>query len=347
MKTQATTRGRIGLFTRPLVAAVFGVAAAAALAEPVKLRVADSFPVGHFIPEYATKFWMSEVTRLTDHGVEFEYYPAEQLGKAKDMLSLVQSGVADVSYISPAYISDKLPLSSVVELPANYSSACAGTRAFWRMAKEGGALARREFGPLGVRVLFAVMFPPNQIVLSRAKFEGLKSLAGQKIRTSGGAKDQILRKLGAVPIQMPAPEIHEAMSRGTIDGLMIPVASLPPYGLDKLSKAATIGENFGGFIVAYAISEVRWQALSAAHRKALMEAGEAATARACQMMEQDDANNYDKLRKLGVNLVKLAPADKQLVNSISAGIAQEWANQMDERGRPGTEILRAFQEALK
>lgn len=347
MKTKAKTRGRIGLFTRPLVAAVLGIAGSAAVAQPVKLRVADSFPVGHFIPEYATKFWMSEVTRLTNKSIAFEYYPAEQLGKAKDMLSLVQSGVADVGYLSPAYISDKLPLSCVVELPANYSSACAGTRAFWRLAKAGGALDHREFGPLGVRVLFAVMFPPNQIVLSKAKFEGLNSLAGQKIRTSGGAKDQILRKLGAVPIQMPAPEIHEAMSRGTIDGLMIPVASLPPYELDKLSKVATVGENFGAFIVAYAISEARWKKLSVAHQKALMEAGEAATARGCQMMERDDAKNYESLRQLGVNLVKLAPADKQLVNSISAGVAQEWADQMDKRGRPGTEILRAFEGALK
>ncbi len=336
---------------RRRLACLFGITLALATlpadAQTVKLRVADSFPIGHFIPEYATKFWMSEVQRLTNKGIEFEYYPAEQLGKAKDMLSLVQSGVADVSYVSPAYISDKLPLSGVVELPGSHPSSCSGTRAFWAIAKDGGVLARREFGPLGVRVLFAVMFPPNQIVLAKPKFESLKTLEGQKIRTSGGAKDQILRKLGAVPIQMPAPEIHEAMSRGTIDGLMIPVASLPPYDLDKLSKVATVGENFGAFIVTYTMSETRWQQLSPAHKKAISDAGEAATARACQLMDNDDIKNYENLRKQGVTLVKLTGADKQLITSISAGVAQEWADQMDKRGRPGTEILRAFEGAAK
>jgi TRAP-type C4-dicarboxylate transport system substrate-binding protein len=320
---------------------------AGAAAQSVKLRVADSFPVGHFVPEYATKFWMAEAKRLSNGTLDFEYYPAEQLGKSKDMLSLVQTGVADVSFVSPAYISDKLPLSGLVELPFGYGSACVGTRAFWSIARNGGVLAQREFGPLGVRLVFAMMFPPNQIVLSKPGFEGLRSLEGLKIRTSGGAKDQLLRRINAVPIQMAGPEIREAMSRGTIDGLMIPVASLMPYELEKLSKVATVGENFGAFIVTYAISEARWQNLTPTQQNAIMEAGEATTRRACELMERDDAKHYDKLRALGVTLVRLSPQDKQLVDNIASGIAQDWAEQADKRGKAGTEVLRAFVGALK
>lgn len=318
-----------------------------AAAQPTKLRVADSFPSGHFVAEYATKFWMSEATRLSAGTISFEYYPAEQLGKAKDMLSLVQTGVADVSYVSPAYISDKLPLSGLVELPFSYSSSCAGTRAFWTIARPGGVLSRAEFAPLGVRVLFAMMFPPNQIVLSRPEFDGLGTLAGLKIRTSGGAKDQLLRKLNAVPIQMPAPEMHEAMSRGTIDGLMIPVASLRPYDLDTMAKSATMHENFGAFIVTYAISEASWKKLSPAQQKALVDAGEATTERACKMMENDDARNYGRLRELGVRLVSLSGEDKRRIDEIASGLSQGWAANMDRRGKPGTEVLRSFEEALK
>jgi TRAP-type C4-dicarboxylate transport system substrate-binding protein len=319
----------------------------AAWAQSLKLRVADSFPVGHFVPEYLTKFFMSEVTKNSNKSIEFEYYPAEQLGKAKDMLTLVQTGVADITYVAPAYIADKLPLSGVVELPGNFSSSCVGTRAYWSIAKPGGLLDKREFATLGVRVLFTLMFPPNQIVLSKPRFEGLKTLEGLKIRTSGGAKDQMLRRINAVPIQMAAPEIYEAMSRGTIDGLMIPVASLPPYELDKLSKVATIGENFGAFIVTYAMAESRWQKLTPAQQKVLADAGEAATARACQLMENDDAKNYDNLKAKGVNLVRLSPEDKQVIGTIGAAVARDWAEQMDRRGKTGTEVLRAFEGAVK
>ena len=337
-------RWQLGILGAAIVSAL---SASMALAQTVKLRVADSFPVGHFVPEYATKFWMNEVTKNSNKSIEFEYYPAEQLGKAKDMLTLVQSGVADVTYVSPAYIADKLPLSGVVELPGSHASSCAGTKAFWNIAKDGGILAKREFAPLGVRVLFTLMFPPNQIVMSKAKFEGLRSLEGQKIRTSGGAKDQMLRKFKAVPLQMPAPEIYEAMSRGTIDGLMIPVASLQAYELDKLSKVATVGENFGAFIVTYTMAESRWQKFTPAQQKVMIDAGEATTARACQMMEADDAKNYEHLRRLGVNMVKLSAEDKQSIQTIGAAVAKEWAEQMDRRGKAGTEVLRAFEGASK
>ncbi len=335
-------------FARSVVlAACWAAATSCAWSQTVKLRVADSFPVGHFVPEYLTKFFMSEVTKNTNKSIEFEYFPAEQLGKAKDMLSLAQNGVADITYVSPAYIADKLPLAGVVELPGNFSTSCVGTKAFWSIARDNGALAAKEFGPLGVRVIMALMFPPNQIVLAKPKFEGLKTLEGLKIRTSGGAKDQVMRRIKAVPIQMAAPEIYEAMSRGTIDGLMIPVASLPPYELDKLSKVTTQGENFGAFIVTYAISEARWQKLTPAQQKAMNDAGEAATLRACQLMERDDAKNYDNLKAKGVQLIKLSPDDKKTLQTHSAAVAKDWAEQMDKRGKAGTEVLKAFEGALK
>ena len=60
---------------------------AAAAAEPLKLRVADSFPASHWISVHVTRHMMQRVTELTNKQVAFEYYPAE-LGKAKDLLSL-------------------------------------------------------------------------------------------------------------------------------------------------------------------------------------------------------------------------------------------------------------------
>lgn len=319
----------------------------AANAQTLKLRVADSFPVGHYVAKYATKYWMSEVTRLTNQGVEFEYYPAEQLGKARDMLSLVQTGVADVAYVAPAYISDKLPLSAVVELPFGFASSCIGTKAYWRMATDGGVLVKRELAPLGVRVLFALMLPPNQVVLAKARFDGIKSLEGMKIRTSGGAKELMLRKLKAVPIQVAAPELHEAMSRGTIDGMLIPLSSLPPYELEKLSKVATMGENFGSFIITYAISEARWKTLPEKVQKAMIEAGKDTTERACRLVEEDDFQIMEKVKTAGMTLVKLSPNDKQLVNAVSLSVGREWAEALDKRGKPGTEVLRAFEDLLK
>jgi TRAP-type C4-dicarboxylate transport system substrate-binding protein len=329
------------------LSAAFLIWAVSSETQAQTLRVIDSFPTGHYVAEYATKYWMGEVERLSKKAVTFEYYPAEQLGKAKDMLSLVQTGVADVGYIAPSYISDKLPLSAVAELPWNFSASCAGTKAFWKLTRDGGELSVREFKPLGIRILFALMLPPNQLVLGKGRFEGIQSLEGLKIRTSGAAKELLLRKLKAVPIQVAAPELHEAMSRGTIDGMLIPLSSMPPYELDKLSKTGTFEENFGGFVITYGISEARWKSLSAPVQKAMIDAGEQTTERACRLVDGDNEKIKQQVKASGMNLISLSERDRKIVLDIAGSVGRDWAESLDKREKPGTIVLRAFEEALK
>ncbi|MBN9277361.1 MAG: C4-dicarboxylate ABC transporter, partial [Hyphomicrobium sp.] len=93
----------------------YGLAAAAALisllgspdvqAQTTKLRVADAFSTSHYMNK-VVKFWIDEVGKRTKE-LEIEYFPSEQLGKAKDLLALTQSGVIDIGYIAPSFVSDK------------------------------------------------------------------------------------------------------------------------------------------------------------------------------------------------------------------------------------------------
>ena len=62
----------------------------------MKLRVSDSFPNGYFILEKITRPWIAKINERAGKAVNFDYSPAEQLGKAKDVLSLSSSGVVDI-----------------------------------------------------------------------------------------------------------------------------------------------------------------------------------------------------------------------------------------------------------
>lgn len=311
------------------------------------LRVADALPVGHYISEYATKFWMQEVTRRTGGAVQFEYYPAEQLGKAKDLLSLAQTGVADVAYVATSYVSDKLPLSSVAELPGSFSTSCEGTLAYWKLAVGDGIIAKRDFEPNGVRVLFALSLPPYQLLTAKRRFDSIPSAKGLKIRIPGGAAlDAMVVGMKAVPVRISSPELHESLSRGTIDGLLFPYGSTITYDLVSLLKYSTIGENFGSAVIVYLISDARWKKLPPDTQKALAEAGDAATRRGCSMMDKDVDSDAAKLRKGGVELVALQPAVHAELANLDATVAQEWAESLDKRGKPGTEVLRAYRAAL-
>lgn len=291
------------------------------------------------------KYWMNAVIKGTGGAVEFEYYPAEQLGKAKDMLSLALSGVTDIAGVVPAYISDTLPLSVVAELPGSFDASCAGSSAFWRLAKEGGVIATKEYAPLGFRPLFAIVLPPYQI-FSRHKLESLKSLEGMKLQTAGGAKEIMVRKVKAVPIKMAAPEIYESLSRGTIDGGTLGMGSILSYNLPGSAKFVTIGENFGSIVAVYGISEARWKRLPENVRKVMQEAGEAANRNMCVIADKGVETDYEKLKQRGVSAVRFPAADHQEIAALAATVRAEWAEGLDKRGKPGTEVLKAFGDTL-
>ena len=321
-------------------------AAAPALSQ-TKIKIADSFPVGHYLPKYFSTPMIERLKALPEaKGFEFEYYPAEQMGKAKDMLQLVQSGVIDIAYVAPGFVPDKMPLSVVPELPLPFSGSCQPSLAYWNIAKPGSLLDKKELAPNGVRLLYTIVLPPYQVI-TRKPFSSLAELEGMKVRASGAAKELLLKKLKVVPVLMPTPEVYESLSRGTIDGVLFPFNSLAPYELDKLLKTGTINENFGTFVANWVISEKRFQSLPPAMQKELTAFGDEVVGKACAQVEKDEGGDIDKLKALGVKLSPLSAADRATLTKVSADVATEWAQNLDKRGKSGTEVLEAFKAGLK
>lgn len=328
-----------------VVAAAVIAVAPQAVAQ-TKIKIADSFPAGHYLPKYFTTPMMERLKASPNaKGYEFEYYPSEQMGKAKDLLSLTQSGVIDIAYVAPGFVSDKMPLSVVPELPLPFNGSCQATLAYWNLAKPGGLLDKKEFAPNGVRLLFTVVLPPYQVV-TRKPFAILKEVEGMKIRVSGSAKELLVKKLNAVPVVMPTPEVYESLSRGTIDGVLFPFNSLAPYDIDKLSKTGTIGSNFGSFVATWVISEKRFQSLPPAMQKELTAMGEDFTKSVCKQVEQDEAGDIEKTKAAGVKLTPLSKADQATLAQAAGAVSTEWAQNLDRRGKSGTEVLNAFKTGL-
>ena len=66
--------------------AALSMAAGAHAQTPVKLKIADSFPVGHYLPKYMIQPMIERLKgEPAAKDLVFEHYPAEQLGKAKDL----------------------------------------------------------------------------------------------------------------------------------------------------------------------------------------------------------------------------------------------------------------------
>lgn len=331
------------------VAALFASAAivSQAHAQEITLRVADSFPSGHYIAENLAKRFMDSVKAETGGKVDFQYFPTEQLGKAADMLSLTVDGVTDIGYVGPSYVSDKMPLSAVAQLPEAFNSSCEGTLAYWEIAKAGGVLYEAEFEPNGIRPLMVMVLPPYQLVTSSKDVTGLDSIKGLKIRASGGAMEIVVSSIGGVPVQMAAPEVREALARGTIDAGLFPHSSILSYEMQTHLKYGTERMNFGSFVATYVISIERWNALPDEVKAVMTKVGETATMEGCKAADALDMDDKEKIAEMGVEFKELPAEEKARITEALSGVGAKWAADLDARGKKGNEILQAFRDAMK
>lgn len=325
--------------------AALALALAPLPARAVELKVADSFPAGHYLVRLLLKPWMDDVTARTGGAVTFAYYPNQQIGKAADMLRLTQSGVVDIGYVAPSYASDKLPLSEVAELPESFQTSCQGTLAYWKSARDG-AIARLEYAPNKIRLVLAVALPPYQVWTVKQSVQTVDDLQGLKLRTTGGAQDLTLRALGAVPVRMSAPDAYESLSRGTMDGLLFPMESVTAYGLDKLVRHATDGTSFASFVVAFAISQSAWNRLPDDVKKAMDAASEALEPKACADVGKEQEGSRRHLQESGVVFEPLPEATRAAFKDKLKAVGREWAAGLDRRGKAGSAVLEEFETLL-
>ena len=255
-----TVKKKTGLLT-VINAAVFALATVPGMAsaqEKFELKFADWMPTSHPTPIHGAKAFIEKAQELSDGALTITYYPAEQLGKASNSLRLIQTGVADIANIAPAYMTEKLPLSGVAELPNLYDYACDGSLAMYDMSQPGGILYENEVASNDFRVLFVANYGAYRALNATRLVERAEDFEGMKIRTAGGAMDMTAQAMGAVSVRIPGPDAITSLQRGTLDGIFSPLQSVRPFGMHEALTSFTSNLAVGSFTLYYGISERTW-----------------------------------------------------------------------------------------
>ncbi|RQP04113.1 MAG: hypothetical protein D1H97_19735 [Paracoccus sp. BP8] len=171
-------------------------------------------------------------------------------------------------------------------------------------------------------------------------------VAGLKLRANGAAIGNLVREAGAVPISMSSGEVYDAMSRGTVDGTLLPYYSLPIYGLEDVVAHAYEGPELGGGPVVYAMTTKAWDALGEADQARFTAAAAKAQDHLCRY--QDELEAKDRQTALDGGKVKITTASEADLAEWAKKFdedARMWAEGMQAQGRPGAEILEAYRAA--
>lgn len=310
-----------------------GLGMAASAQAEVKLTFADWQVPAASTTQQAAKVFMDKATELSNGEITFEYFPAEQLGKGAEMLRLLQTGVADIAHVSPAYITDKFPLLTVSELPGMPLDSCALANAVYDMAQPGGLLYESEFKPNGVRLLLAGNLGPYSILTTEKPITTVADLAGMNIRTAGGPMEMTATELGANAIRMSGSETLPSLSRGTLDGLLWPIPLVEDWGLEDALTQMTPNLSTGSFVVTYSISDSVWDGLTESQQAALTEAGKFATGQYCAFVNETWTSSRDKLETVhGIKVSAFSDEEIAKAQARFDVVNEKWVEGL--KGRP-------------
>ncbi|HYD30584.1 MAG TPA: TRAP transporter substrate-binding protein [Azospirillaceae bacterium] len=332
------------LHRRSFLASFAGTAALAAL--PARVRAAEVvLKVHHFLPATSTtqKFialWAERISRQSGGRIAFTLHPSMELGgKPPQLYDQVRDGVVDVIWTLPGYTAGRFPRAEVVELPfVAAASAEANSQAVHAFAM---AHLREEFGdvhPLMVHAHEAGVFH-----LRKRPIKRLEDLKGAKIRAPSRVVNDVLAALGATAVGMPVPQVPEALSRGVIDGALLPFEVTGSLRVPELTDSNTEIAGPRGLYTAvflFAMNRQRYEALPQDLR-AIIDANSGAdlARQVGRMWDEAEAQGRAAAVKAGHAFHRIEGEELARWQSAAEPVTTRWLSAMADKGIDGKALL--------
>lgn len=211
------------------------VAASGAVAQQIVLKVHHFWPPIAMGPKNHLEPWCAKIQQESNNRMRCQIFPAMQLGGTPpQLIDQVRDGVADVVWTLPGYTAGRFPIMEVFELPFMTQTAEAASRAAWRFYEKH---ATKEFA--GVKPLAFHVHDQGYVHTRERQIKTLADFQGLKMRAPTRQTNRMLAAFGATPVSMPLPAVTEAMSKGVIDGFVLPWEVIPSVKLHEMVKFHT------------------------------------------------------------------------------------------------------------
>jgi TRAP-type C4-dicarboxylate transport system substrate-binding protein len=311
-----------------------------ALAQEVVLKV------HHFLGPSSTAHaqlfvpWCDKINKESGGKLKCQIYPAMQLGGTPPQLfDQARDGVADIVWTVPTYQAGRFSKSEVFELPFMAKNSQAGSPALWEYIQKNSL---DEFK--GTKLILTHLHDGALLHFANKQVKTLEQLKGLKVRGPTRIGTKVLTALGAVPVQMPLPQVPDAMSKGVIDGAMVPWEGVPPIKLQEIAKYhldTVVGRpKISNTIFVVAMNQAKYDGLPPELKKVIdnnsgLEASKwvgklfDATTDPAKKLAADQNGVFDTL----------SSAEYERWQKATEGVDKEWFQEVAAKGGNGPALL--------
>ena len=331
------------------------IAAAAVLlsigvaAQEVTLKVHHFWAPGAMPPNKILAPWCEKIAAESNNRMKCQVYPAMQLGGTPpQLIDQVKDGVVDIAFTLPGYTAGRFPVMEVFELPFITTSAEAGSKAAWDFYSKYG---KSEFDAKGIKPLMFAVHDNGYLHTRDKQVKTMADLKGLKFRAPTRMTNKLLATLGAAPVAMPLPQVPEAVSKGVIDGFLLPWEVIPSVKLQEMVKYHSETDPsrpaLYTSVFILAMNPSRYSALPA-DMKAIIDrnSGAGLSASAGRIWDESSAPGRKTATDRGNVFYTIPGAELDGWVKASAGLYDEWVGNMDKAGLPGKQMLHDARDLL-
>ena len=291
--------------------------------------------------------WCDKVAAESANRIKCQIFPSMSLGGTPPQLvDQVKDGVTDLTITLPGYTAGRFPAMEVFELPFMTNSAESGAQAAWEYLQKN---AVKEFP--GTKILATWVHDEGYVHTRDKQVKTLDDFKGLKLRAPTRQTNKLLASLGAAPVGMPLPAIPDALSKGTIDGYVLPWEVIPSLKLHEMVKFHTETDpTFPALysaVFVFGMNQAKYDSLPPDLKAVIDKNSGAALARQIGKTWDDSKPAARKFAvDRGNTFYQLSPSETQAWQTASAKLYDEWVADMDKRGLNGKQLVQDARDLL-
>lgn len=325
-------------------------APAAPAQQTLTLTLASGYPpVFLFLREIQSNF-AEEVNRElaksgNRHKINWNFAFSGTLAKIPAMVEAIETAQAEVGHVSHLFAPGKLPLQNVdgytpFSVPDHRTSAKLAEELMKAVPAIGA-----QYDKLGL-VLLANFPLDDYVLMSKKPIASLADLKGLKVG-GAGANLNWLAGSGAVGVATTGAAAYNDMKSGVFDALLSPMTFVPSGKYHEVAPFMTkvsFNAMTAGQIVA---NKAAFAKLPAEVQDAMRKSAATFQARYLDALDRAVAE-AEKAVAAGGGKISTFPREERAKWAASLpNIAEKWAKDLDAKGMPGTQTVKAQMDILR
>ena len=288
--------------------------------------------------------WAADMEKKTNGRWKIKLHYGGVLAPSKENYDGIKAGMFEAAGICAAYTPGKNPLHRVSELPFiapnKNKDIVQMVVEMWKHPALKKELLKWNAVPLLPSAL------PQYHLMGNKAIRTVADLKGARIRI-GGDIARVLKEFGAVPTLVPAPEVYEAVSRGTIDLVGFPYAyGYGSYKIYEVSKYVSIPLSLGTMNCFYIANKNAWDALPEEFKKYHMEwYYKSPDIWAAEFKKADDKWIPEFKKK--VEYIDFPKSERDKLVAKAEAVYEKWVKDREKEGLPGKEVLNYYLKKRK